>query len=279
MHGDFFGEYLIQCEAITEDKLSEAIAYQKQHNQLMGKLALDKGYLTHDQVRQFLQEQTLMQKKFGQLAQEKGLLSREQIQELLQDQAESHIYLGEALQRLGYLSIDQLNVHLNNFKRELQNDKKVFSQRIEELPQRDLLWKGLEVVEDLFYRLGYVLKIKRVLEDSPVSPHQPVFLMDQVFAGTGRALFGLQMSWSAVGVTARDNARYPNGGYNGPRDLDITAEVMHSLNYVLCEDLRLAGYKVKPGSVRFELPQDYQKALGIRLHSMLGPVTMLYYFL
>lgn len=279
MYGDFFGEYLVQCKAITKDQLQKVIAYQKEHNQLMGKLAMDKEYLTYDQVQSLLKEQSSLQKKFGRLAQEKGFLSQKQIQELLQYQAENHICLGEALNRLGYLSIDQLNVYLNNFKREFQYDKKIFSQRIEEFPQRDLLWKGLEVVEDLFFRLGYVLKIKRALEDPPVSPQQPVFLMEQDFTGTGRALFGLQMSWNALSVISQDNAWYPSKDSNGSREVDIAAEIMHSLNYVLCEDLRLAGYKVKARAVRFELPQDCRKALGIRLYSMLGPVTMLYYFL
>lgn len=279
MYSEFFGEYLMQCEVITEEQLNEAISYQKENNQLMGKLALEKGYMTYEQVQIVLKDQTVQQKKFGQIAREKNYLSQEQIHDLLQDQAENHIYLGEALLRLGHLNIDHLNVYLNNFKREVQHDKKFFSQRINAYPQRDLLWKGLEVVKDLYYRLGYVLKIKRVMEDPSVSRDQPLFLMDQDFTGTGRALFGIQMNWNAVRITARDNAHNPSKEYDRDRELDISAEVMHSLNYVLCEDLRLIGYKVKPGPVRFELPLNHQHALGIQLNSMLGPMTMLYFFL
>ena len=278
MYGEFFGEYLVQQGEITEAQLEEAVRYQREHNTLLGKLAEAQGYMSPEQVETLLREQCFGEKRFGRIASEHGYLSPEQLQELLHEQAENHIYLGEALNRLGSMSLERLYVHLNNFRRKVQATEAWMRQKMEHLPQQDLVQQGFRVIEDYFYRLGYVLKVRDILQH-PRENGIPLFLADQDFEGIGRALFGLRMSWDAVIMTAQGNGYCTGKPMDTEQDAETTAEVLHNLNYVVCEDLQRMGYSVKPGPVRRDAPAMYKQAVEIEMHSLLGTVGLLYYFL
>jgi hypothetical protein len=279
MNSVFFGEFLVRQGVISQAQLEEGVRYQKEHNTLLGRLAKSRGYMSPNQAGTLLREQCSGMKRFGRLARERGYLSEEQLRKLLQEQAENHIYLGEALNRLGYVGLERLYLELNTFRRQVQAQEAWLRQKLEQLPQQDLVQRGFRLVEDYFYRLGYILKARDILATPGETGEQQVFLADQDFSGIGRALFGLRMPADAVSMTALGNGGCSDRPLEPDRESQIVAEVMHNLNYVVCEDLQRTGYSVKPGPVRTETPVMYKQAVEIELHSLMGDMGLLYYFL
>ena len=280
MLADFFGEYLIKQGAIKEEQLDEAVCYQRELNLPLGELAIEKDYLTPSQVARIVRDQSYVYKKFGQIAAERNFLSEKQLHELLQVQSENHIFLGEILNWLGYVSQDRLQDFLASFKRQTQNDEQQLQQRMERLPQGDILQSALNIVREYFRRLGNGVKVKKLEYNTALPFHDPVFLVNQDLNGQeSGAAFGLQMPWSIVQAVAQGNRWNKAAPANRVKDFDTAAEVVGNLNQALCKELRQMGYKAEAGSLRFELPQESQELIKICLHSMLGEMRLLYYFL
>ena len=278
MFGSVFGEYLVNQEVISKQQLEDAVLYQKEYNILLGKLAMERGYLDSAQVEEIINEQKLTPKKFGKLAKEKGYLTEKELEELKQVQSENHIFLGEVLNRLGYIDVEKLNVFLNSFKHYLESEQNAALDKLNQFSHKDMLQNVSEVVRDYFYYQGYVFKVKDIQDCSDIDLNGPVFLADQEFNKTGRALFGLQMSEEAVKVIAQGNPLYSSKQQDQAQEFDTTAQVVYNLNFVLCEILQGLGYKVKPGAIRFEFPREFEECVVISFDSILGTVNILYYF-
>ncbi len=278
MFGDFFGEYLLKQEVITEEQLEEAMDCQRENHILMGTLAVNKGYLSSQQLNCILEEQQRVNHKFGGLAVEKGFLSQDQVQELFREQAENHIYLGEALTRLGYVSTNKLNVYLNAFQQHLQKKEQAFAKCLQHIPQAEILRRALGLIVEYFYRLGFVLKVRDMELNPTISSFNPVFLGTQNFIGLGQAFFGVQLSWSTARLMAQGNGMQLEDGDNQLHLFETTTDAVDKLNYVLCEELQRLGYRVNPGAMHFELPRQAKDSFKIILHSMIGPLHLLYYF-
>lgn len=278
MFGEFFGEYLLKHEVVTEEQLEAAMRCQKEHHILLGTLAVNKGYLSSQQVSLILDEQQKVNHKFGWLAVEKGFLSPEQVQELIREQGENHIYLGEALIRLGYVSMNKLQVHLNAFQQHLQGKEQAFAKCLQHFPQAEILHRALGLIVEYFYRLGFVLKIKDMERHPDISSFNPVFLGTQNFSDRNQAFFGMQLSWNAARLMAQGNDLRFEAGENQLQLFEATTDAVNNLNFVLCEELQRLGYRVKPGAMHFVLPQQAQESVKILFHSMIGPLYLLYYF-
>ena len=275
----FFGQYLIKQGEITEEQLEKAIRLQKENSVLLGELAVQKEYLTPYQVDVVVNEQRSLNKKFGDIALSRGLLSEGQIADLLYEQSENHIFLGEALNRLGFIGFDRLNVCLNTFKGILQKKEEYIHRWMAQFWQVDLLNHALSMIEEYFFRLGYIFKVHNLEQNCEISTHNPVFMAGQEFVDHGPALFGLQMPWNIIKLTAQGNPLLYSGKKSAVNQYELSSEVVQNLNNILCDDLKSIGYNVQAGPLYFETPNEYAELFKITMSSILGGVSIMYFFL
>ena len=274
--GDFFGEYLLKHEAISQDQLDEAIFFQQKNNELLGKLAQKKGYMHQAQIKVVLQEQRRTNRNFGQVAVHMEFLDQAQLETLLQEQAKNHVLLGEALTRLGTLSIDQLNVLINAYLHKLQDDEEHFDRCIQLFPHAPICRQALALVREYFFRLGYVLKVRDVERNPTLNTYDPVFLVRQKLE-LGYAYFGLQLSWRVISFMAEPWKEVGEFSKTRMHTFEIVSEIVDNLNQVLCKELEEMGYSALPGELCFEIPKKIKEAVKITFYSFLDPVILLYY--
>jgi len=112
----FFGQFLIQEQAITVEQLREALDLMNRQNLMLGQLAVEENFLSESQANQINREQRYTDRPFGSIAISQNLLDSTQVKRLLELQQEKRIRIGEALVQLGYLNEDDLGKHLGQFK-------------------------------------------------------------------------------------------------------------------------------------------------------------------
>lgn len=97
MYTQFFGNYLISNNYITQDQLFSAMQRQTSKHTKLGTLAIHAGYMTASEVDDIVIHQTHEDRKFGELAIELGYLTNEQVIELLKAQSPDFLALGQVL--------------------------------------------------------------------------------------------------------------------------------------------------------------------------------------
>ena len=112
----FFGQFLIQEQAITVEQLREALDLMNRQNLMLGQLAVEEKFLSESQANQINREQRYTDRPFGSIAISQNLLDSTLVKRLLELQQEKRIRIGEALVQLGYLNEDDLGKHLGQFK-------------------------------------------------------------------------------------------------------------------------------------------------------------------
>ena len=112
----FFGQYLIGQEAISNQQLREALELMSRTNLPLGQVAVEKGLITNEQANQINHEQRYTDRHFGAIATTEGLLSAEQVEVLLNEQAQRRLRIGEALVQLNHLSEQEMHRHLSHFE-------------------------------------------------------------------------------------------------------------------------------------------------------------------
>lgn len=111
-----FGQYLLEEGVIDPDQLNEALAYQREKNQVLGALAVEQGLLTEEQVRQILEWQLCEDMEFGDAAVEMELLGEADRDRLVQMQQSSHVYLGDALVALDFIGREEAERQFDRFR-------------------------------------------------------------------------------------------------------------------------------------------------------------------
>ncbi|MCF6178265.1 MAG: chemotaxis protein CheX [Geopsychrobacter sp.] len=112
----FFGQFLIEQNAITHSALLRAIELQEDTNLKIGKIGHEMGLMSQVQIAKVNQAQRNEDTRFGDKAVALGFLSAAQLQQALTKQKNTHIYLGEALVKTGGLKEADLKIYLNRFK-------------------------------------------------------------------------------------------------------------------------------------------------------------------
>jgi hypothetical protein len=111
----FFGQFLLDEEAIDADSLRQALELRSKEHHHIGALAIEWGYLTEAQVESVHLEQRNSDRRFGELAIELDFLTRDQTRRLLQVQKARHKPVGEALVDLGVIDEVELDDLLDRY--------------------------------------------------------------------------------------------------------------------------------------------------------------------
>lgn len=100
----FFGQFLLEKQALTVEQLVQAVKYQETINLRFGDYAHTMDYISEDDVQRLQDEQKTMDMMIGELAVKLFLLTAEQVDEILTMQKNDHLFLGEALTQMGFMS-------------------------------------------------------------------------------------------------------------------------------------------------------------------------------
>lgn len=108
MYTQFFGNYLLSQNLITQDQLFEAIKGQNEVKQKLGTLAIYEGYMAAEEVEEVVEESNSAGRKFGEIAVEKGILTPEQIQSLLKHPGSDYLLLAQKLVENGVFTYAEM---------------------------------------------------------------------------------------------------------------------------------------------------------------------------
>jgi len=112
----FFGQFLVEHDAVTGESLLHAIELQERTNLKLGEMAVALGYITQQDIEAAHAAQLSKDMKLGDLLVELGFLSANQLEEVISRQKATHLYIGEALVKVGALTPEKLEQYLESFK-------------------------------------------------------------------------------------------------------------------------------------------------------------------
>ena len=112
----FFGQFLLEKGAVSQENLLKAVELQETTNLKFGETALQMGFLSEADVERVHVAQRGEDLRFGDMAVKLGLLTEEQMGEILTRQKNNHLHIGEALLQIGALDESRLGQYLTDFK-------------------------------------------------------------------------------------------------------------------------------------------------------------------
>lgn len=176
----FFGQFLIEQDAITHEALLHAIELQEHTNLKLGAMAVQLGYITTQDIETAHTAQLSKDMKLGDLLVEQGFLTETQLNEVITHQKATHLYLGEALVKIGALTPDKLDHYLAAFK---ADQAPYLADRIDLpawLADNQSLW---EMTVDLTYKmttrvLGLQFRPGKFVESTIVASNHMIAAMD-----------------------------------------------------------------------------------------------------
>ena len=249
MSKNFFGSFLVEKKVLNQKQLDAAIAYQKQHNILLGNLAVKKEYMTPEQVNEIIFLQKESDLKFGSLAVEKNYLTSTKLKELLKFQANNYLFLGEAIVKKGILNGKSINEYINEYTRQIKQKAMLFSQDLESAPSKELLKTALKLTLNYFYRLGL-----RSKADSIVGKKNIDYSVSEIVSGYNfftrqevnneDYLFGFIIPRDSfdpiVNILLNEHQSLPF-----EEKYDLFSELVYLINFLLCKKLKQKGYKAR----------------------------------
>lgn len=137
MYTQFFGNYLLSKEYITNEQLFDALKEKSQKHTKLGTLAIHSGLMTAAEVDSVIVEQTHQDKKFGELTIEMGYLTDEQVKTLLNIQSPDFLLLGQLLLDKGIIDNTTLEKIIKDYRHE------------NEISDLDMVLEDKESVENL----------------------------------------------------------------------------------------------------------------------------------
>lgn len=123
MFTQFFGNYLVSEDVVTQQQLFEAIQLKKNIKVKLGVLAINAGLLTSRDVECIHEKQMTEDRPFGDIAVSLGYVTKAQIEELLVSQMPDYLLLGQALIDLGVIDNAGFEKELNNYKAKFSLDE------------------------------------------------------------------------------------------------------------------------------------------------------------
>lgn len=118
MFSQFFGNYLLNNGAITEDQFSSCMEYMRANRVKLGLVAESEGLITRAQADELNRLQMQTDKRFGDLAVEKGYLTDTDISHLLQLQGSPYLIFVQALEENDILSRDKCLELVSQFQKD-----------------------------------------------------------------------------------------------------------------------------------------------------------------
>lgn len=118
MFSQFFGNYLLENQKITDEQFSSCMNYIKANRVKLGLIAESEGLLTSSQVMELNYLQVQSDERFGDLAVKKGYLTESDVNYLLGLQSNPYLLFVQALDENGCMSHDEIDYNLTAFQKE-----------------------------------------------------------------------------------------------------------------------------------------------------------------
>ncbi len=199
----FFGQFLVEQDAVTGESLLHAIELQERSNLKLGEMAVAMGLISNQDIETAHSAQLSKDMKLGDLLVSLGFLSPVQLEEVIARQRATHLYIGEALIKIGALTAEKLDYYLAKFK----EDQAPFVVERVELPE----WLNehvstWEAVVDLTYKMitrviGMQFRPGRFMEITTVYNNYMIAAMDM--SGDLTARYMLSVSSDTQKTIAR----------------------------------------------------------------------------
>ncbi|SJZ69778.1 Chemotaxis phosphatase CheX [Trichlorobacter thiogenes] len=176
----FFGQFLVEQDAVTGESLLHAIELQERTNLKLGEMAVAMGFITQQDIETAHSAQLSKDMKLGDLLVDLGFLSPTQLDEVISHQKATHLYIGEALVKVGALTPEKLEQYLEAFKA----DQAPYVANRVELPawlsENAAAW---EMTVDLTYKmitrvLGMQFRAGKFTETDTLSCNHMIAAMD-----------------------------------------------------------------------------------------------------
>jgi CheY-specific phosphatase CheX len=199
----FFGQFLVEQDAVTGESLLYAIELQERTNLKLGEMAVAMGFITQQDIETAHSAQLSKDMKLGDLLVELGFLFPTQLEEVISHQKATHLYIGEALVKVGALTPEKLDHFLAAFK----VDQAPYVVNHVELPawlsENTAAW-GMAV--DLTYKMitrviGIQFRPEKFIETSIISNNHMIAAMD--LSGDMNARYLLSVSEGIQKAIAR----------------------------------------------------------------------------
>lgn len=116
MFTQFFGNYLLSQNYVTQEQLFGAMQKQASTQIKLGTLAIDQGLMTASEVDRIVERQNAENRKFGELAIEEGLLTNEQVVDMLKSTSPNFLLIGQILVDDGVITNSDLENIIVNYK-------------------------------------------------------------------------------------------------------------------------------------------------------------------
>lgn len=196
----FFGQFLVEQDAVTGESLLHAIELQERTNLKLGEMAVALGYITQRDIDTAHAAQLSKDMKLGDLLVDLGFLTKVQLDEVINRQKATHLYIGEALVKIGALTAEKLDYYLEKFK---ADQAPYIAERIELPDWLDEYRSIWEITVDLTYKMitrviGIQFRPGKFIEADCIRPNTMYAAMDLSGDLTARYLLsvsgGLQKS-------------------------------------------------------------------------------------
>lgn len=116
MFSQYFGNYLLENEKITESQFMSCMDYMKENRVKLGLIAEAEGLLTRAQANELNRLQMQSDKRFGDLAVEKGYLTDDDITNLLGLQGNPYLIFVQALEENNLFSREEIELLVSEFQ-------------------------------------------------------------------------------------------------------------------------------------------------------------------
>lgn len=115
MFFDLFGNYLIEQNKLTSDKLAELKGAQASSRLKLGFIAVSEKMITEKQSDDINRRQALMDKRFGDIAVSLGYLTEEQVGKLLGMQGNAYLKFCQLVTEQGIMTMEDIEAELKNY--------------------------------------------------------------------------------------------------------------------------------------------------------------------
>jgi len=177
----FFGQFLVEQDAVTGEALLHAIELQERTNLKLGEMAVTLGFITQQDIEAAHAAQLSKDMKLGDLLVDLGFLTLSQLEEVIARQKATHLYIGEALVKVGALTPEKLDYYLELFKQ----DQAPYAANRVEIPvwlsaQHADCW---EMMVDLTYKMitrviGVQFRPGKFVETKQIATNHMIAAMD-----------------------------------------------------------------------------------------------------
>ena len=116
MFNQLFGNYLVNEEIISNNKLRELLEKTSKQRVKLGTIAVAEGYLSQEEADEVNHLQKKTDKRFGDIAVEQGYLEEEQVEYLLSQQSNPFMQFIQLLFEDDLLAPNELEWSLNDFQ-------------------------------------------------------------------------------------------------------------------------------------------------------------------